>query len=543
MEMHFATVWESLADAIGDEPALIHGDVRRSWREYDDRAARLAAVFGEAGFEPGTRVGLLMYNANEYLEAQYAAMKQRLVPINVNYRYLDDELVYLLENADCEGLVFHTSLAERVARVADRLPLLRLLIAVDDSDGSTAAVEGALDYEELIADHRPAQRITRAEDDIYMLYTGGTTGMPKGVIYAMGGTTASFVESSFPVLGLTPTTDAAQIAPMVKEMIERGEHPVSVPCAPLMHGTGVWIGAMMPHLGGAAVVTLTNRSLDPAELLGTVQRERATMITIVGDAFSKPLLVELERAAAEGAAYDLSSLKAVISSGVMWTVEVKERLLEWVPQAMLVDAAGSTEGTMGISIMMKGLPAATATFAKMPTTQVFTDDGRRVEAGSDEIGLIAAGGNVPLGYHKDPTKSAATFKVIDGVRYSFPGDMAKVAGDGSLILIGRGSNVINSGGEKIFPEEVEEAVKRVDGVVDCLVVGVEDDRFGQAVHAVVSREDGSGVDEPTIIAEVKTQLAGYKAPKRVVFVERVPRSPNGKGDYPAARAYAVGAAG
>ncbi len=368
-----------------------------------------------------------------------------------------------------------------------------------------------------------------------MLYTGGTTGMPKGVIYAMGGTTASFVESSFPVIGLTPTADAAEIAPMVKAMYERGEHPVSIPCAPLMHGTGVWIGAMMPHLGGACVVTLTSRSLDPAELLGVIQREQATMITIVGDAFSKPLLRELDRASAAGTPYDLSSLKAVISSGVMWTVEVKEQLLEWIPQAMLVDAAGSTEGTMGISIMMKGLPAATGSFSSMPTTKVFTDEGRPVEPGSDEVGMIAAGGNVPLGYHKDETKSAATFRVIDGVRYSFPGDMAKVAADGSLILLGRGSNVINSGGEKIFPEEVEEAVKRVAGVIDCLVVGVDDDRFGQAVNAVVSIEAGSEVDEATIIADVKTQLASYKAPKRVIFVETVPRAPNGKGDYPAAR--------
>ena len=306
-----------------------------------------------------------------------------------------------------------------------------------------------------------------------------------------------------------------------------------------MHGTGVWIGAMMPHLGGGCVVTLTSRSLDAAELLGTIQRERATTITIVGDAFSKPILAELDRAAEAGTPYDTSSLKAIISSGVMWTLEVKEQVLERIGQVMLIDAAGSTEGTMGISIMMKGMPAPTGSFSSMPTTKVFTEDGRQVEPGSDEVGLIAAGGNVPLGYHKDETKSAATFRLIDGVRYSFPGDMAKVAADGSLILLGRGSNVINSGGEKIFPEEVEEAVKRVPGVIDCLVVGVEDERFGQAVNAVTSIELGAPVDEATIIANVKTQLAGFKAPKRVIFVDEVPRAPNGKGDYPRARAYAA----
>jgi acyl-CoA synthetase (AMP-forming)/AMP-acid ligase II len=345
------------------------------------------------------------------------------------------------------------------------------------------------------------------------------------------------------VFGLTPTADAAEVAPMVKAMVERGDRVVSIPCAPLMHGTGVWIGAMMPHLGGASVVTLTNRSFDAAELLAAIQREQATVITIVGDVFSKPILTELDRARDAGTPYDTSSLKAIISSGVMWTVEVKEQVLERIEQVLLIDAAGSTEGTMGISIMMKGLPAATGTFSGSPTTKVFTEDGRQVEPGSDEIGLIAAGGNVPLGYHKDATKSAATFRLIDGVRYSFPGDMAKVGADGTLILIGRGSNVINSGGEKIFPEEVEEAVKRVPGVIDCLVVGVDDERFGQAVNAVVSTEIGAVLDEPSIIAGVKEQLAGYKAPKRVVFVDEVPRAPNGKGDYPTAKRYALEGAG
>ncbi len=538
MEMHFATVWESLADAIGDETAVVNGDVRRSWREYEERAARLASAFTEAGLEAGTRVGLLMYNGNEYLEAQFATLKQRLVPINVNYRYLDDELVYLLDNSDCQALVFHTSLAERVARVVPRLPDVRLLIAVDDG-GDDPTVDGALAYEDVIADHDPAPRIERGEDDYYMLYTGGTTGMPKGVIYAIGGTTAAFIESSFPVFGLAATNDASEVAPMVEAMVRRGERVVSIPCAPLMHGTGVWIGAMMPHLGGASVVTLTKRSFDAAELLETIQREQATVITIVGDVFSKPVLTELDRARDAGTPYDTSSLKAIISSGVMWTVEVKEQVLERIEQVMLIDAAGSTEGTMGISIMMKGLPAATGTFSGSPTTKVFTEDGRQVEPGSDEIGMIAAGGNVPLGYHKDETKSAATFRLIDGVRYSFPGDMAKVGADGSLILIGRGSNVINSGGEKIFPEEVEEAVKRVPGVIDCLVVGVDDERFGQAVNAVVSIDIGVVLDEPAIIAGVKAQLAGYKAPKRVIFVDEVPRAPNGKGDYPSARRYAL----
>jgi fatty-acyl-CoA synthase len=322
---------------------------------------------------------------------------------------------------------------------------------------------------------------------------------------------------------------------MVAGLVAAGNPVVSIPCAPLMHGTGVWLGAIMPQLGGAAVVTLRSRSLDADELLTTIQRERATTMTIVGDAFSKPIVAALDEAAAAGRPYDTSSLKLIISSGVMWTAEVKEELIERIEQAWLIDAIGSSEGSMGISITIKGMPAPTGQFSRNPTTKVFTEDGHEVQPGSDEMGLVAAGGFVPLGYYKDEAKSAATFRTIDGVRYSFPGDMAKVAADGSLILLGRGNQVINSGGEKVFPEEVEEAVKRVEGVRDALVVGIPDERFGQAVTAVASREDGATVTEADVIAGVKAELAGYKAPKRVVFVDVVPRSPSGKADYPAAK--------
>jgi fatty-acyl-CoA synthase len=308
-----------------------------------------------------------------------------------------------------------------------------------------------------------------------------------------------------------------------------------------MHGTGLWIGAFIPQLMGASVVTLQSRSLDPDEVLTLVQQERATNLTIVGDSVAKPIIRAIDAAAAAGRPYDTASLQRIASSGVMWTAEVKDQLIDRMPQVMLVDAMGSTEGTMGVSITMKGLPPDTARFTQAPTTKVFTDDDREVLPGSDEAGLVAAGGNVPLGYFKDPEKSARTFRVINGVRYSFPGDMAKVAEDGSLILLGRGSQVINSGGEKIFPEEVEEAVKRVDGILDCLVVGLDDERFGQAVTAVASTVDGAHVDESAVIANVKQQLAGFKAPKKVVFVPDVPRAPNGKADYKRARQLAIDA--
>ena len=543
MEMHFATVWESLADVVGDRTAVVHGPTRRTWTEYEDRSARLAAAFDEAGLGHDSKIGLYLYNGNEYLESQFAGFKIRGVPVNVNYRYLDDELWYLLDNSDAEALVFHSSLADRVARVLPRLPGLKLLVVVDDGptpDNGSVDVPGAVPYEEAIASHAPMPRITRDESDLYMLYTGGTTGMPKGVMYAIGGMTGFFVASGFPLVGLTPPTDAAEIAPAIAGVLAGGAQQVSIPCAPLMHGTGMWLGAMVQHLGGGAVVSLESRSLDPHEVLSTAVRERATGLTIVGDSFAKPLIRAFDEGPADGGTYDLSTIAMIISSGVMWTAEVKEQLLDRIPQAILLDAIGSTEGSMGMQITMRGMSIETAKFTQSPTTKVFTDDGRLVEPGSGEIGMVAAGGNVPLGYYKDEEKSARTFRVIDGERYSFPGDMAMVAEDGSLILLGRGSQVINSGGEKVFPEEVEEAVKRVDGVIDCLVVGVDDEKFGQRVTAVASLEEGASVTEEEIIASVKRDLAGYKAPKQVVFVAEVPRAPNGKADYTSARHHALG---
>ncbi|MGB0113735.1 MAG: AMP-binding protein [Ilumatobacteraceae bacterium] len=537
MEMHFATVWESIADAIPDAPAITHGDTTRTWSEYDHRAARIAGALDAAGLGPDAKTALYMYNSNEYQEAQYGVFKTRGVTINVNYRYLDDELWYLLDNSDSEALFFHSSLGDRVARVVDRLPRLKLLVEVDDGD--TGQVARSISYEQLIADHDPMERIERRDDDIYMLYTGGTTGMPKGVMYAGGGLAAGLAGSGFPLLGVATPTDAAGFAPVIRQITEEGRGLVSIPCAPLMHGTGLWIGAFIPHLAGGHVVTLTNRSLDAHEVLRAVEEHRATAITIVGDSFAKPLIRALDEGKPDGGRYDTSSITVISSSGVMWTTEVKEQLLERIEQAILVDAMGSTEGSMGTQISMKGMTSDTARFSQNPTTKVFTDDDREVTPGSDEVGMVAAGGNVPLGYYKDPEKSARTFRVINGERYSFPGDLAQVAADGTLILLGRGSQVINTGGEKVFPEEVEEAVKRVEGVVDCLVVGIDDEKFGQAVTAVVSLAEGATADAATIIASVKTDLAGFKAPKTVVIVDEVPRAPNGKADYGRARELAT----
>jgi fatty-acyl-CoA synthase len=537
MEKQFATIWESIADSIGDSPAVTQGTVTRTWSEYEQRAARLASALVDAGLQPQSKVGLYLYNSNEYLEAQFATFKFRGVPVNVNYRYLDEELLYLLDNSDAEALFFHSSLGDRVARVVDRLPKLKLLVEVSD-DGEHHVVT-AVPYNTLLADYDPMPRITRDEDDIYMLYTGGTTGMPKGVMYQMGSLAEGFVNGGLAFVGMTPPSDISQLGTTVRDAHANGIRPITIPGCPIMHGTGMWIGAMMPQSGGAHVITLQKRSFDAHEMFQVVQDKQATLAVVVGDSFVKPMIRALDEATAKGTPYDASSLKMIASSGVMWTSEVKEALLDRIEHVVLLDAMGSSEGSMGTSISMKGVPPKTAKFAVAPTTKVFTDDDREVQPGSGEIGKVAAGGAVPIGYYKDPEKSSKTFRTINGVRYSFPGDMATVEADGSLTLLGRGSQVINSGGEKIFPEEVEEAVKRVEGVLDCLVVGIDDEKFGQAVTAVASLSPGAKVEEAAIIANVKTQLAGYKAPKRVVFVTQIPRAPNGKADYKTARDMAI----
>jgi fatty-acyl-CoA synthase len=321
---------------------------------------------------------------------------------------------------------------------------------------------------------------------------------------------------------------------LVETITKEGRGVVSIPTCPLMHGTGMWLGAMIPHCAGARVVMLEGRSFDAKELLQKIGTERPTQLVIVGDAFAKPIVVALEEARDVGSAVDLSSVKLMISSGVMWTREVKQALLEW-HDFMLIDAMGSTEGSMGTQITTRGNVGDTAKFEMGPATKVFTEDGREVQAGSGETGMVAAGGAVPIGYFKDEKKSKATFREIDGVRYSFPGDWALVEADGTLTLLGRGSNCINTAGEKVYPEEVEEAVKSHEDVFDCLVVGVEDEKFGQRVTGAVSLRAGGTVSPDELRSFTKTKLAGYKVPKQLFLVDRVKRAANGKADYKWAR--------
>lgn len=526
---HMATALELIAAAQGDAPALICGSTQRTWREYEDRAARICQALWDAGLTTDSKAGLYLHNSNEYLEAQFGIFKARACPINVNYRYVEEELVYLLDNADCEALFYHAAYAQRVDNIRDRLPKIKLYVCVDD--GTIATPQGQLSFEQLIASHEPAAPIERSADDLYMLYTGGTTGMPKGVMYAQSQTTLGMLAGWSLLGGLeAPPTDLAEVAQLSAARYQAGQQTRSLVTCPLMHGTGMWIGALIPQLMGGVVITSANLGMDAAELWRLAEAQKATFMVIVGDAFAKPLLDALDHQSKAGTPFDLSSLQAMMSSGVMWSSEVKQGLLRHHPMA-LIDAMGSSEGSMGSSVTTRESAPQTAKFELGADVKVFTEANEEVLPGSGTMGMIGTPGNVPLGYYKDPKKSAETFREINGVRYSFPGDYATVEADGSITLLGRGSKCINTAGEKVFPEEVEEAVKRHVGITDCLVVGLPDARFGQRVVAVASCEPGSHLSAEELIQHTRTHLAGYKLPKQIVFTDRVQRAPNGKADY------------
>ncbi len=528
---NFATMWEVAADNLPAAPAVVQGDRRISWGDFDRRADGLARTLLDRGAAAQDKVALYLYNSPEYLEGCFGAFKAGLVPVNTNYRYADDELVYLWDNADAVAVVFHGSFSDRVERVRDRAAKVRSWLWVDD--GSGPRPDWALDYRDVVA--TPTERVTppwgRGADDLVMLYTGGTTGMPKGVMWRQDDLVRGLMGSGNARYRRDPDWQE------FRDRITRAGK-VGLPACPLMHGTG-WFNALSILSVGGCVSLLTQRHFDVEELLDTVERDGVNIAAIVGDAFAKPMVAALD---ASPTRWDISSLVALSSSGVMWSEPVKQGLLRHNPNLQLIDNFSSSEALgMGQSISTAKAAARTAKFRLGENARVIDDDGNDIPAGSGGSGRVAVKGFQPIGYYKDPAKSAATFIVLDGERYSMPGDYAIPEADGTLTLLGRGSVCINTGGEKVFPEEVEEALKLHPAIGDAVVVGVPDDRFGEAITAVVELKPGLDIDETEVIDHVKGRLAGYKAPKRVLTIDTIGRAPNAKVDYKRLKQYAIDA--
>jgi 3-oxocholest-4-en-26-oate---CoA ligase len=529
---HLATIWESIADRLGGEVALVHGTRRVSWRDLEQRAARFATALTAAGVGAGQTVAIDMYNCPEYLEVFFAALKIRAVPANVNYRYLDEELRQLLQLSDAVALVYHAALRDQVSAAAAPMPGLRLLAEVAASDGADApdgGLAGAVRYEDLIRSCPPAPRIRRPAGDVFLSYTGGTTGLPKGVEYVIGDTVRNTRLLGRQMLGLEEI-DWEGPAPERALLLHRQRRrPVALPASPLMHSTGLIMASLPVLTAGGTVVTLTGRRFDPDELFTTIAATRPRTVSIAGDAFARPMMHALERQAATGHRYDVSSLVTITSAGVAWSAEVKRAILEHIPQVTLVDACGSTEGaTIGSMVSRRGMALSTDRFVPAPGVRILRADGTGIGAGSAETGMFLVP-TVARGYRNDPQRTAAAFRTLDGQRYVSTGDWGRWNADGTVTLIGRGTSVINTGGEKVFPEEVEKVIRALPSVEDCVVIGLPDERFGQRVAAVV-QPSGAGLDplDPgTIVAAVRERLAGHKVP-RTVLIAPVPRAPNGK---------------
>lgn len=538
MAWTFAEVWEAIAAAQPDSPALTQGDRTVTWRQFDAHADALAAHFIESRMRRQAKVAAYLYNGPEYLETYFAAFKGGFAPANTNYRYGPEELAYLFDDADAEAVVFHAGFAETLEQIRRRLPRVKTWVAVAEPGRPVPA--WAADYNAIIAKIPATRPVTapwgRSGDDLLLLYTGGTTGMPKGVMWRQDDLFQVLGAGGNALLGIAPAASIDEII----QRITAPDHmrPISLIAAPLMHGTGQF-SAFINFNQGGAVATLPSRKFDAVELWNEAERLKVTNIVLVGLAFCTPMLEALE---ANPGHWDLSNVKAMSSSGSMWSQENKRGLLRHATNAVIMDSLGSSEAVgLGASASAAGAEAPTAAFMLGPNTAVFREDGTRVQPGSGERGLVAVSGFLPVGYYKDEDKTAKTFKVIEGVRWSIPGDWAEVDADGSLKLLGRGSVCINTGGEKVFPEEVEEALKRHGDVRDAVVVGIADARFGERICAVVEAEAGAAPTLAGLAAYVRGQLAPYKAPRELVVVDSIGRAPNGKVDYKAIKERALAA--
>jgi fatty-acyl-CoA synthase len=528
VEFNLADLWEAVADAVPDHEAIVRGATRRTYAELDARANRLAHHLQSVGIGPGDHVAIYLANSIEHLECLLAAFKIRAVPVNVNYRYVDEELRYLLDDCDAKALAFDREFATRVARVRASLPGLEALVMVDDGTGADVPAHlGADDYESALAAESPERDFgPRSPDDLYIVYTGGSTGNPKGVMWraediffgaltggtALGGTTIARPEDV--------TADL--------------DHGLRChPACPLMHGTGQWVALFTLYSGGS-IVLLEDRHFDSRATWELVARERVAFLAIVGDAFARPLVEAYDDL---DPSIDVSSLIVVLSGGAILSPAVRAAWTDRLPGILLIDGFGASEtGSQGQALAAAPDGGHAPSFKVDDDTTVLGDDLRPAPVGV--VGKLARRGHVPLGYYKDPEKSAATFPVVDGIRWSVPGDHARREADGSITLLGRGSVSINTGGEKVYPEEVEGVLKSHPAVFDAVVVGVPDERWGERVVAVVQPRPGTEVTLDELAAHAGAHLARFKSPRDLVVVDEIIRSPSGKPDYRWARALA-----
>ena len=529
MTWNFGDILDAIAPVIpAGAPALIHGDRVITWGETTRRSNSLARALVLRGAKPRAKVAFYMRNRPEYCETLAACFKARLTHVNVNYRYKPEEVFYIFDNSDAQTVVYGSEFRDTIAEIRPRLTKVQNFVEVTD-DGKPA--DFALAYEALANEGDGAPlKIERSPQDEFFIYTGGTTGMPKGVIW----THDDLRETSLVALRkLGPVPENTE--QVVEAIRLAGPGNRLLTACPLMHGTGLLM-ALNTMLAGGSVITLSHHSFSAHEMFAAVEKHKAMTLVIVGDAFAKPMLNALEE---QPGRYDLSSIVNMVSSGVMWSREVKQGLLRHIPQAILVDSFGSSEAVgFGTSMMTKDGEVQTAKFQIGDRCKVFDENNQLVEPGSGKPGIIAMSPPIPLGYYKDEKKTAETFKTINGVRYSMPGDWCVVEKDGTLTLLGRGSVCINTAGEKVYPEEVEETLKLHPTIEDALVVGVPDEKWGQAVTAVVTVLSRDDFREEDVRAHVHQRLAGYKTPKHVLIAGVPLRASNGKADYKSALEFA-----
>ncbi len=531
-DWNFADLWVEVASLQPERPALVCGDLAWTWGEFAARSESVAVRLVEAGLGRGARVAQYMVNRPEFLETIFAVFRAGMVPVNTNYRYVADELVHLWSDSGARCVVFDGSFTTTIEPIRAAVPDVELWLWVDDGSGSCP--DWAAPYESSASAGRSFGGVEpeRSGDDLYLLYTGGTTGMPKGVMWRQ--------DDLLCVLnrGAAIRHDELRgMAAVAETLAAAGDDRTRVlPAAPLMHGTAAFV-TFSGLCSGGTIVLCERAAFDPVELLDTVQRHRVREMAIVGDAFARPLLDALD---ADPDRWDISSLAVLVSSGVMWSESVKAGLIAHHPTLLCVDTLGSSEAVgLGRSISSSRGTVRTGGFKLGDHAQVIRDDGTPVDRGTGEVGLVAIRGRSPIGYFNDPVKSASTFRELGGERWTTPGDHATVDADGTVHLLGRGSGCINTGGEKVFPEEVEEALKLDPAVVDAVVVGAPHDRFGEQIVAFIEPRAASAIDLDAMLGALRTRLAGYKVPRRVEVVESIARAANGKVDQKRWRARAA----